>query len=573
MTTHNLNSIWKASNVETEFKKESIDGIPFPVFKSAIQKFLRRDECAKGLGTLRLLQNLEGDSPESTKLISNIINRLVVMMSEEVSVNNPALPALFKQYYDKFTETRDYRLIYLMYNELCNSGKCRLLNDLKTTFNLRPYPVVGTKKFHEIHKKIIELEGPPLSDLYNLKLTEDETLCKIKTNLLIGSYDTFTYLSYYMLKDFPIAKIWKLVIECSSKEAKPSVEALKFFYTKMTHAEKPFYLYHAVLLVVLQNSLDFGDSGIENIPLEFEYPMKDGKFPDYVYDIHTGNKEKDGWDFATEGAYIENEDTTFKIERYRKHFNYERQMMYNKLKILVIVPAGEKSVHLTWWEPSVDMAVIWYSTKHIPEEIKKKTNFMMIKKGPKWELVRFALKNIDLTRYDYVWIPDDDLKLVKGSVTLLCETMKKYDLCMAQPSLTDKHVQWKALIHREGEGVFRQTNFVEIQSPCFSKKGLEMVMPTLLDSEIKSGWGLDHIWSNIFKKNNCKIGVVDSVIMEHIRYVKKDPIPVVGKDGVITFVQHYQGGVDPFEEMKKTLDRYKVKKVSPKEIGRGVHIS
>ncbi len=322
-----MNDQWKVSNVVTKYRLENINGISFSVFKSAIQKFLRREEYKKGLGTLRIMSNFKDGTTDGDKLLSNIINRCVVMMSEEISINNPTLPILMKSLYERFLTSRNYNLIYVMYKALCKSTKCRLLSDLKSTFNLRPYYLKDEKALQEIHKKIISDEDAPLCRLYELDLTVEETLKKITENLQNQSYDTFVYVSYYLLKDYTAGrggqKLWKVVIDSSNEDTVDVVNALKFFYTKMTHKEKMLYLYQAILTVIYQDELDFTPLEIDKVSLsnEFEYPLdEENKFPDYVYDIHTGNRTKGVVDFALEGALIEKEDTTFKNEKWRQNY-------------------------------------------------------------------------------------------------------------------------------------------------------------------------------------------------------------------------------------------------------------
>lgn len=222
-----------------------------------------------------------------------------------------------------------------------------------------------------------------------------------------------------------------------------------------------------------------------------------------------------------------------------------------QMKVLVIIPAGPNTVHESWYSKVedgviIDFAIIWYSDELIFDTIKD-SKYLFFKKGPKWALIRSVLQKIDWKEYDYIWLPDDDLKALNGTIPILCKTMEKYDLSLAQPSLIDQHVQWKILLTQPGE--YHLTNFVEIQAPCFSKKGFEIIVHTIMNDDVYTGWGLDYVWSNIFEQNRLRIGVVDTVVMEHVRYVSKK----VTKD--------YQGGgINPFEEMKLTLSRYNVKK-------------
>ena len=49
-----------------------------------------------------------------------------------------------------------------MYKNLCNSKKCRLLSDLKSTFNLPPYYLTDNDILHKIHKQVISSMEYPL---------------------------------------------------------------------------------------------------------------------------------------------------------------------------------------------------------------------------------------------------------------------------------------------------------------------------------------------------------------------------------------------------------------------------
>ena len=223
------------------------------------------------------------------------------------------------------------------------------------------------------------------------------------------------------------------------------------------------------------------------------------------------------------------------------------------MKVLVIVPAGPNTVHESWYIDSsiVDFIVVWYSDETVPDTIKNRSKYVFSQKGPKWSLIRTVLQRINWKEYDYIWLPDDDLKLLKGDILTFCRIMAKYNLVMAQPSLFNQHVQWTVLLNIENQE-YHLTNFVEIQAPCFSKKGFEIIIETIMHPDVNCGWGLDYVWSTILGSGIGGIGVVDSVMMEHVRYVSKKT------------TKQYQGReMDPFTEMKLTLSRYGVEKFKP----------
>lgn len=327
--------VWKVSNVDRRYRCESIDGIKLSVYKSAIQKYMRRNKCGKGLGTLRLMSNFNDGSDEGNKIVSNIVNRMIAMMSEDVGISNATLPIKMRILYEKFLEVRNYNYLYIMYKELCISNKCRLLSDLKSTYNLMPYYLKDMKKLKSLHKKIICEEQVPLCNMYDMNMTEEETLKKIDQCLKVKSYDVFVYVSHYMLRDYISGrgglKIWNVIMNNASEEVVDIVEALKYFYTKMTHKEKYLYIYQSILTILHESTLDLEISRYEKITSEdFKYPLKDHKFPDYVYDIHTGNKEKGVLDFAMEGAYIVGEDTTYINQRWRENYIKFKKLLEGK---------------------------------------------------------------------------------------------------------------------------------------------------------------------------------------------------------------------------------------------------
>jgi len=225
------------------------------------------------------------------------------------------------------------------------------------------------------------------------------------------------------------------------------------------------------------------------------------------------------------------------------------------MKTIVIIPCGPTTCHESWINTNsknVDFAILWYSDELVPEWIKESSKFIVLDKGSKWTLIRNFLKmtgfnnNSIINNYDYFWMPDDDLLCVKGTVEELVSTMHKYKLDLAQPSLIDKNVQWKMLLNKDIDKDILYSNFVEIQAPCFSKKGLKKILKTLLDDKIKTGWGLDYIWPVML--NFKGIGIINNVIMEHTRPSKK-------------FDKNYQGGqADPFKEFEDNMKRYKIRK-------------
>jgi hypothetical protein len=97
----------------------------------------------------------------------------------------------------------------------------------------------------------------------------------------------------------------------------------------MVHQEKPIYLYHAALLLIRRNEIDWNstDPGIdapkEYVERLYREHLGGRKMPvdNYILDLHThGGKLADDCleTFALDGAFIENENVDFLRPEYRE---------------------------------------------------------------------------------------------------------------------------------------------------------------------------------------------------------------------------------------------------------------
>jgi hypothetical protein len=107
---------------------------------------------------------------------------------------------------------------------------------------------------------------------------------------------------------------------------------------------------------------------------------------------------------------------------------------------LVIVRAGDNSLHPEWLEGAAlrswDLVVNYYGDK--PDLYCVPGVERIDSKGPKWPALH-ELINANprfLQDYDYVWLPDDDLRTNAVQINLLFEIMAQYHLQVAQPALT-----------------------------------------------------------------------------------------------------------------------------------------
>jgi hypothetical protein len=129
----------------------------------------------------RELAKQEGTSEANTlsrarSLRTNLINRLVVMISEEVNIHSIGLSVAALDMYQKWRATRDHeesrQHLLLFYSRLLTSEKCRIIRDYKTIFNLPPYYLPGSQwgRLVTLHKKLLKEQGP---ELYKLNYKQE----------------------------------------------------------------------------------------------------------------------------------------------------------------------------------------------------------------------------------------------------------------------------------------------------------------------------------------------------------------------------------------------------------------
>ena len=101
--------------------------------------------------------------------------------------------------------------------------------------------------------------------------------------------------------------------------------------------------------------------------------------------------------------------------------------------------AGKNSLHPGWLTGTPgrnwDLVVSLYDPDaHFshPDDI-----LVVARRGGKWDGMHALFANSDLAcRYDYVWLPDDDIETSTSVINAIFDAMRRYDLDVAQPSLT-----------------------------------------------------------------------------------------------------------------------------------------
>lgn len=149
-----------------------------------------------------------------------------------------------------------------------------------------------------------------------------------------------------------------------------------------------------------------------------------------------------------------------------------------------------------------------------PDALRSETVTTVVQRQPKFRLLNRMLEAVDIDRYRFLVITDDDIELPGDFLDTFLRIQDRHDLALAQParshdSFIDHHFVAQLL------GVeARRTRFVEI-GPLFSVR--RDIFPSLLpfDEEAPMGWGLDFVWPVLLEQQQAHMGIVDLTPLRH----------------------------------------------------------
>ena len=245
-----------------------------------------------------------------------------------------------KEYFEKWNANRskEESRLYLikMFSLLFYSKKLRLISDLKTVYNLPPYYLKDYKQLEKLHLELLKENNDILERFKNFP-ENVEPLKAFEECIKSKNEDSFYWLSKLIEKENKthVKSIWDIVTKYAPNK---SVNAcLLFFFNKMTHRETWIYLYHAILLIIHANSIDFEEPiddattiTVDTVQHYFSLNIENKmiEIDDFVNDLHTGLKAANlKTKFAIEGALVVNENKKFLNNQYRN--------MYIKFKEII----------------------------------------------------------------------------------------------------------------------------------------------------------------------------------------------------------------------------------------------
>jgi hypothetical protein len=200
---------------------------------------------------------------------------------------------------------------------------------------------------------------------------------------------------------------------------------------------------------------------------------------------------------------------------------------------LVVVRAGDSSLHPTWLggpeQPAFDLIVSYFGDD--PDRFRSPIEARVDQKGGKWDglAALFVARPELLDRYDFIWLPDDDIAADTRTVNGIFDAMSRCDLALAQPGLTSDSYYTYIGYLRSRSFTLRYSNAIEIMAPCVRSDLLRRAIPLVMNSP--SGWGLDAVWTRLDDDNRRKSAILDQWPVRHTRPLGKALAAAIAKQG------------------------------------------
>ncbi len=136
--------------------------------------------------------------------------------------------------------------------------------------------------------------------------------------------------------------------------------------------------------------------------------------------------------------------------------------------------------------------------------------------GQKWlGIYKLLTEWPDWRRYDYIWLPDDDLLTDCGTINDLFTLSAAFNAKISAPALSKTSFYFHEITLQNDSFFARATSFIEVMMPCLRRDILDICLPSIGTSKSGYGWGLDFLWPNML--NYEGLIIFDRLTVEHTR--------------------------------------------------------
>eukprot|EP00441_Pelagodinium_beii_P033623 CAMPEP_0197633336 /NCGR_PEP_ID=MMETSP1338-20131121/9721_1 /TAXON_ID=43686 ORGANISM="Pelagodinium beii, Strain RCC1491" /NCGR_SAMPLE_ID=MMETSP1338 /ASSEMBLY_ACC=CAM_ASM_000754 /LENGTH=339 /DNA_ID=CAMNT_0043204979 /DNA_START=39 /DNA_END=1058 /DNA_ORIENTATION=+ len=237
-------------------------------------------------------------------------------------------------------------------------------------------------------------------------------------------------------------------------------------------------------------------------------------------------------------------------------------------RVQTLVKKNVAHLHMTLGRRNVNVYLAHYDlqqaawgdgTPWYAENVK----FSAQQKGQKWQLAQSLLKGVNLARYSWIWILDDDVDFSDTNVTRMLQLAEEAKIEIGIPAFTQDGVNSSDTKHSypfqlpQADCLYRYSGMVEVIFPFFRPVALETV---LFDCEHcihnQSVWGLDYIWCSrvahkVGKDRYKTCAVIDAAPVVHRNFHvlgSQSQMREVASEAMLdVHAHHKEDWIDPLE--------------------------
>ena len=326
----------------TCFSSVSHHGYKLDMLKSGMQKYLRRREfekmtwCVMEIFKFELWAKDEKEKKMCKGVISNLLNRIIVMMDEELLFCEVQNYLILRKFIEMFESDRKNggKFLVLICRTLTNSRLLRRASDIRAFWDYRI-------RFGN-EKNAVELSDEEYFNKFVKCFERKDDEC-FKWMFKIFNGNKKGNVMRFRRKD-NIYMIWEYLfsrknVKCLNGYRELLEYKLREFY-KLNRGERFMFLVNSIDLVMKCDGKEnvFVNIHISQILKEldkyqkdfvemYNYSMLYWNIDDYAIDMHTSEGRKRGKnrkDFALEGSIVVNEDTEFLVKEWREFYVKEK---------------------------------------------------------------------------------------------------------------------------------------------------------------------------------------------------------------------------------------------------------
>lgn len=146
--------------------------------------------------------------------------------------------------------------------------------------------------------------------------------------------------------------------------------------------------------------------------------------------------------------------------------------------------------------------------------VEQATKIQVPEPVPKTSLLNQLLTGVDLNRYEYLLLADDDVVLPQGFLDDFLTAQSALGLALAQPARTRASHIDRPIVAQNPGLLARRTRFVETgPMVSFHRTAASALLP--FKSSPSMGWGYGNIWAWALERLGLQMGIIDGVPIDH----------------------------------------------------------